>query len=472
MAMVWLLISISSVALADTATQRNVRNLQSRLPAVRQQAAKTLGQSGDVAAVPALIEALSDPDNAVRREAAKALGFLKDRRTVKPLIAALRDVDTNVRMYSAYALGELRDSAATGQLLETLQDPQWCVRDQAAWALAEINDPSIVPTLVAALQDDSIEVDLLTRILRHLEDAETSHRLVELLDRADGPARLRIMEVLCELSLPQVSQTMIDLLEDDSPKIRLRAIQAIADHWDERAKKPLTALVAREANVDVRTSAEQLLFEHSRQKHLAAHWSFDDGNVETAVDVSGHGNDGVIQGCVSTEGKVGRALRFDQGKYIEFGQPAGLPIANRALTFLAWIHSEASNGVVIARGGAFCGYSLYLKDGVAKFGIHRVQDGPGFIVAGEENLVDRWVHLAGVIKQESLELYVDGELVATTKTAGYIPGNCGQGMEIGFDTGNSPAEITDHFVGLIDEVRIYNMALSGEEIAEEFRGAN
>ena len=80
--------------------------------------------------------------------------------------------------------------------------------------------------------------------------------------------------------------------------------------------------------------------------------------------------------------------------------------------------------------------------------------------------------MAGVIKQKSLELYVDGKRVATVATPGYIPGNCGQGMEIGFDTANSPAEITDPFDGIIDEVKIYNAALSAEEIAAEFQLAD
>jgi hypothetical protein len=134
---------------------------------------------------------------------------------------------------------------------------------------------------------------------------------------------------------------------------------------------------------------------------------------------------------------------------------------------MAWVQSDALNGVVVARGGAFCGFSLYLMDGVAKFGIHREQEGPAYIAAGRENVVGPWVHLAGVVKSDRIELYVNGKLAATAKTPGYIPGNCGQGMEIGFDTANSPAEITDHFQGIIDEVKVYHAALSEEEINEQ-----
>ena len=96
-----------------------------------------------------------------------------------------------------------------------------------------------------------------------------------------------------------------------------------------------------------------------------------------------------------------------------------------------------------------------------------MQDGPAHIAAGRENLVGSWGHRAGVVGKDRIELYVNGRLGATAKTAGYIPGECGQGMEIGFDVGNSPAEITDAFVGLIDEVKVYGAALSAKEIARQ-----
>ena len=53
---------------------------------------------------------------------------------------------------------------------------------------------------------------------------------------------------------------------------------------------------------------------------------------------------------------------------------------------------------------------------------------------------DKALHLFG---PPGLHAHVDGKLAAATKTAGYIPGNCGQGMEIGYDVANSAAEITD-----------------------------
>jgi hypothetical protein len=43
------------------------------------------------------------------------------------------------------------------------------------------------------------------------------------------------------------------------------------------------------------------------------------------------------------------------------------------------VKTAEPNGVVVARGGAACGYALYVMDGVAKFGIHRTSEGPTFV---------------------------------------------------------------------------------------------
>jgi hypothetical protein len=134
---------------------------------------------------------------------------------------------------------------------------------------------------------------------------------------------------------------------------------------------------------------------------------------------------------------------------------------------MAWVKPEAPSGVVVARGGAFCGYALYIHQGLAKFGIHRVQDGPGYIAAGRQPVGRDWVHLAGVIRSDRIELYVNGQRAAATQTAGFIPGNCGQGMEIGGDLGTSPAEITTSFTGLIDEVKVFPAALQEKEIGKQ-----
>lgn len=468
---VWILIGTTGLAAGPTcrAAEGRAADLQSPLAAVRVFAAQALGRSGDRTAVPALIAALRDEEAAVRREAAKALGALKDARAVTALIAALQDRDTNVRFYAAYALGEIKDAQATAALLAALRDPQWCVRDQAAWALREIRDPQLAGPLAEALRDPRADVSHIVWLLRQLGGPQASAPLTALLADEQPETRRRAVQALSELKDAAVVEPLLGRLNDADPAVRRRVVETVLKLGGDRVEQPLRDRLAREDDPAVREVLEKGLLRLSPEAQLAAHWSFDDGHLQVAKDVTGHGNDGEIRGCAPVPGKVGQALRFGKGRYIELGRPAGLPIADRPFTVMAWIKTGAASGVVVARGGAFCGYSLYLKDGAARFGLRRDQEGPTSIAASREPVGDAWVHLAGVVHSDRLELYVNGKLAATVKTAGYIPGNCGQGMEIGYDAGNSAAEITDPLEGLIDEVKIYHAALSESEIGKASR---
>jgi hypothetical protein len=373
-------------------------------------------------------------------------------------------------MYAAYALGEIKDRRAAAALLAALGDPEWCVRDQAAWALREIRDPGIVEPLAAMLREEGADVPHIIWLLRQIGGEKAVGAIASLLSAPDASLRLLAVKMLGEYDDARLADWLIAALDDPTSAVRRVAIDSLVKRREERAKKPLENLAAGDDDPAIREAAREAVKLLSREPGLVAWWSFDDGGTAVAKDVTGLGNDGQVRGCTPVEGKIGGALEFGPGKYIELDKAPGLPIGNKPFTIMAWAKTSQPNGVVVARGGAFCGYSLYVKDGVAKFGIHREQEGPGYIAAGTEQVPGAWVHLAGVVKKDCIELYVGGKLAAAEKTEGYISGNCGQGMEIGFDAGNSPAEIVDAFEGVIDEVKQYEVALGEEEIAKQAGG--
>jgi HEAT repeat protein len=453
------------ICLAESPVEPLLGDLRSDIPAVRRQAAAALGRLADRAAVPSLVAALDDPEASVRREAAKSLGDLKDERSVPGLIKSLADRDANVRFYAAYALGEIKDPQAAEALVRALGDPQWNVRDQAAWALRELRQPQIAPRLVAALQSPQADFTAVMWLLRQLGPEHALDAAVGLLTAPDVRTRLRALQTLAEFKESGRIPPLLTALHDHDAAVRLAAIRMLTEAGDERARQPLERQATVEQDAAVQAALQEAIAQLSPRKHLVAWWSFDDGNTRVAKDVTGNGNDGEIRGCTPVAGRVGTALQFADGRFVELGQPKNLPIADQPFTVMAWAKTDAARGVVVARGGAFCGFSLYVKDGVAKFGIRRVQDGPTYIAAGKEPVVGDWVHLAGVLHPDRIEVYVNARLAGTAKTDGLIPGNCGQGMEIGFDVANSPAEITDAFDGVIDEVKFFHAALSEQDIA-------
>lgn len=94
-------------------------------------------------ALPALEEALTDPQPAVRVEAAAVLGrHAAGAQADQALIAALADRDAQVRALSARALGRHQVAAAFAPLRPLLADPDDAVRLQALRALARIDEPA------------------------------------------------------------------------------------------------------------------------------------------------------------------------------------------------------------------------------------------------------------------------------------------------------------------------------------------
>ena len=145
--------------------------------------------------------------------------------------------------------------------------------------------------------------------------------------------------------------------------------------------------------------------------------------------------------------------------------PAGKP-----LTIEAWVNAKQGDGVVLAHGGPWHGYALFLRRGRPYFAV-RV-DKKLYQISGKKGVVGRWVHLAGVLTDDhKLLLYVDGQLVATGQAPDFIVADPAQPLEIGADQGGGVGDYNSPF-GLkaaIDQVRIYHRALSADEIKRHYQ---
>ncbi len=107
----------------------------------------------DAAAVPGLLDALSDEDVRLRTAACKALGDIGDGSAVTELLRVMvKDTDSNIRWQATGALGKIGKAAVPG-LCAALRDEDWKVRRSAAEALWSMHEPDAIPGLAEALVD-------------------------------------------------------------------------------------------------------------------------------------------------------------------------------------------------------------------------------------------------------------------------------------------------------------------------------
>jgi len=161
-------------------------------------------------------------------------------------------------------------------------------------------------------------------------------------------------------------------------------------------------------------------------------------------------------------GKYGNAGSFDgSNDYVNAGSDPSIEI-NGSLTISAWIKpiSAALDGSIINKIGTVYNYQLRLATGQPDF---KVYDGTHYPdVVGNTEIDNNWHHIVGVrdTSTHTLIVYVDGVLdnTAPDTTTGSIVDPSTNAV-IG-----QRGDLVDYFHGSIDEVRIYNRALSAAEV--------
>jgi arylsulfatase A-like enzyme len=184
-------------------------------------------------------------------------------------------------------------------------------------------------------------------------------------------------------------------------------------------------------------------------------------------DDSGKGVEVRASGTELTDGRAGKALRFNGNASLDVPKTEAIRPDNRALALTMWVKPEAPDGVLAAFGGATHGYALYLKGGVPRFAV-RI-DNDLFEAAGKQPLGDGWSHLAATIDGSAkAHLYVNGREVAVRQLPGFIAKEPNEALSIGQDHGSQVADYggAAGFKGLMEGFKLYDGVLEPAAIAE------
>jgi hypothetical protein len=201
---------------------------------------------------------------------------------------------------------------------------------------------------------------------------------------------------------------------------------------------------------------------------LVAAYGFEETSGNTVADASGKGNHGTIREATRiAKGRYGQALQFDGvNDWVTIKDSPSLDLST-SMTLEAWVNpqSQAGEKALIAKeqsGGAVYGL-LNADANVPAAGIY---DGQYHVLPGQNQLpVNEWTHLVVTYDGQYGRLYMNGVEVAKGAEKSLIQASNGE-LRIG---GNSTWGA--YFKGLIDEVRIYNRALTAAEVQYNLKTA-
>ena len=208
-----------------------LRDLVQGSPKSRAFAAHALGDVTDptekARAVEALIVALEDDRPEVRAEAASSLGDLKEPAAVPQLLKRLDDGSPAVRQNAAIALGTIGHPDAFDALAEALRQGPADLRFQAATSLAEIDQVRAYEPLVAALEDkDPQVIGAAALSLGAIGDKRALAPLTAVVDHRDATARFDAAYALAELGDAAGQGILVEAVGD--PERAWDAITALA----------------------------------------------------------------------------------------------------------------------------------------------------------------------------------------------------------------------------------------------------
>lgn len=213
---------------------------------------------------------------------------------------------------------------------------------------------------------------------------------------------------------------------------------------------------------------QEEVIEPDPNRGLAGWWKLDEVSGTTAADSSGNGRDGTLMGNVtfdnnSVEGEVGKALKLEgKGVYVQITGYKGVT-GTAPRTVAAWIKTEHDNGQILSWGQDEGGlmFNFGFVPGRRRVGI--TPEG-GYLYMKDSTSDNKWHHVAAVVEEaelpnlyDNVKLFLDGDkaVIHDIGVLDLYPIQTGSDLDV---------TIGEGFSGAVDDVRLYDRALTEKEI--------
>ncbi|GAF92178.1 unnamed protein product, partial [marine sediment metagenome] len=198
-------------------------------------------------------------------------------------------------------------------------------------------------------------------------------------------------------------------------------------------------------------------------------WAFDEGSGTTAADASSFGNDGTLNGSpVWTTGISGSALDFSGGADRVLVPDSPSLDVSEQITIAAWVKPRNIGTQYVVKKGRYGisdGYELSLSGGGQAFvRFNQASAGNAYKLYSQSYYPtdgDTWMHISATYDGQEIKFYVDGVLETSSNAQGLVIATNSNDLSIGAqDDGLKPVD------GVIDQVHIYNYALTATDIQD------
>ena len=213
------------------------------------------------------------------------------------------------------------------------------------------------------------------------------------------------------------------------------------------------------------------------QPNIVAYYPFESTLPSLGTDVSGNGRDGVVYGVTQGVGKIGGAGVFDGANDYMKLYIATLAQQN-SCTWMLWVYpiNTNTNEVYIANQGGRAGLAIrqsFLTKGKFQVGYGNTIGGIAFSFESSMNYtINNWYHLAMVIDNAAgngnAYLYINGVLDNSSVINGII-----NAPSYPIHVGNyNLLPASSYLEGSLSKLKIFNIALSEQNIRREMIGLN
>jgi len=202
---------------------------------------------------------------------------------------------------------------------------------------------------------------------------------------------------------------------------------------------------------------------------LLAHYELE-GNANDSAGTA----DGTVTGGTFVAGSFEQAISFGGSDYVDCGNPSQLDFGTGDWTISAWVNAPSSTDQmnIFSKGGDSAGgirYMLSVGETTDHMLVLTVDDNATKVQNTSSVVVDdgQWHHVVGTRDASGLHVYVDGfeDGSAVSLSSSYdLSGTSQANAYIGAGWNFETSVVQKFLTGMIDEVRVYNYALSSAEV--------